>query len=290
MAESVTAEVKENPSLRARAKARVDKPEQPSAEKQKKSKNSENAATDDEQLGRLQPACLGIGVAVVLASIILYLATPPGPMKPRIWTPVELARYNGSNPKLPLLLSILGSVFDVSKGHVHYGPNGSYHHFLGRDASRAFVSGNFTGAGLTDSLKGLTASEIKSIEDWRFFFSKTYIYVGKLVGRFYDEDGNPTKELNRVAKKIAQANKLAEQQKADEDRFPNCNSRWSQDKGGEVWCNSGHYPRIVERVAELPRKGPPGTRCACFEEDELKRPGLRVYESCDYYSNKCNTS
>jgi hypothetical protein len=82
MAESVTAEVKENPSLRARAKARVDKPEQPSAEKQKKSKNSENAATDDEQLGRLQPACLGIGVAVVLASIILYLATPPGPMKP----------------------------------------------------------------------------------------------------------------------------------------------------------------------------------------------------------------
>jgi predicted heme/steroid binding protein len=93
----------------------------------------------------------------------------------RIWTPVELARYNGSNPKLPLLLSILGSVFDVSKGHVHYGPNGSYHHFLGRDASRAFVSGNFTGAGLTDSLKGLTASEIKSIEDWRMFFSKTYM-------------------------------------------------------------------------------------------------------------------
>jgi hypothetical protein len=33
-------------------------------------------------LGRLQPACLGIGVAVILASIILYLATPPGPMKP----------------------------------------------------------------------------------------------------------------------------------------------------------------------------------------------------------------
>ncbi len=82
MAESVTAEVKENSSLRARTKARVDKPEEPSAEKQKKSKNSENAATDDEQLGRLQPACLGIGVAVILASIILYLATPPGPMKP----------------------------------------------------------------------------------------------------------------------------------------------------------------------------------------------------------------
>jgi hypothetical protein len=27
------------------------------------------------------------------------------------------------------------SVFDVSKGHVHYGPNGSYHHFLGRCSS-----------------------------------------------------------------------------------------------------------------------------------------------------------
>lgn len=83
-------------------------------------------------------------------------------------------------------------------------------------------------------------------------------YVGKLVGRFYDEDGNPTKELNRVAKKIAQANKLAEQQKADEDRFPNCNSRWSQDKGGEVWLepidsSNSHEPFVCFNRTPLPR-------------------------------------
>ncbi|ONL94634.1 BTB/POZ domain-containing protein NPY2 [Zea mays] len=36
-------------------------------------------------------------------------------------------------------------VFDVTKGRSHYGPGGGYHHFAGRDASRAFVSGNFTG-------------------------------------------------------------------------------------------------------------------------------------------------
>ncbi|KAJ0807086.1 putative cytochrome b5-like heme/steroid binding domain-containing protein [Helianthus annuus] len=37
------------------------------------------------------------------------------------------------------------SVFDVTKGKSHYGKGGGYNHFSGRDASRAFVSGNFTG-------------------------------------------------------------------------------------------------------------------------------------------------
>ncbi|KAI5652352.1 hypothetical protein M9H77_29539 [Catharanthus roseus] len=36
------------------------------------------------------------------------------------------------------------SVFDVSKGKSHYGAGGGYNHFAGRDASLAFVSGNFT--------------------------------------------------------------------------------------------------------------------------------------------------
>ena len=40
--------------------------------------------------------------------------------------------------------SILGKVFDVSKGAKHYGKGGAYRGFTGRDASRAFVSGDFT--------------------------------------------------------------------------------------------------------------------------------------------------
>jgi len=39
--------------------------------------------------------------------------------------------YNGTDEELPILLGILGSVFDVTKGRSHYGPGGGYHHFAG---------------------------------------------------------------------------------------------------------------------------------------------------------------
>ncbi|NP_001131467.1 Membrane-associated progesterone-binding protein 4 isoform 2 [Zea mays] len=51
--------------------------------------------------------------------------------KPRLWTVEELSLYNGTDEGLPILLAILGSVFDVTKGRSHYGPGGGYHHFAG---------------------------------------------------------------------------------------------------------------------------------------------------------------
>jgi cytochrome b involved in lipid metabolism len=42
-----------------------------------------------------------------------------------------------------LYLSILGSVYDVSKGAKHYAPGGSYAFFTGIDGSRAFITGDF---------------------------------------------------------------------------------------------------------------------------------------------------
>lgn len=44
--------------------------------------------------------------------------------------------------------SILGEVFDVSKGAKHYGKGGAYEGFTGKDASRSFVSGDFTEVGV----------------------------------------------------------------------------------------------------------------------------------------------
>ena len=155
-------------------------------------------------------------------------------------------------------------------------------------------------------------------------------YLGKLIGTFYDEEGNPTKDLKRVTKRRIQAEKLVQQQKKDEEKFPNCNSRWSEANGGEVylllhhfylstvwftrnvtfqlhgilwvpteftlnslttltqvWCKTGFYPRIVEKIAAVPRRGPPGTRCACFGEEELNHAGLQEYEGCDPLSSTC---
>ncbi|XP_024403226.1 membrane-associated progesterone-binding protein 4 [Physcomitrium patens] len=234
------------------------------------------------------PGCLGLFLSVALASLVVYVSTPNIPTKPRLWTSAELEVHNGTNNKPPLLLSILGSVFDVSKGWKHYGPGGSYHHFVGRDASRAFVSGNFTDDGLIDSLEGLTSSQIKAIDDWRLFFVSRYIYLGKLVGTFYNKDGLPTKKLHIAQKKIKQAAEFEKQQKLDEEQFPNCSSRWAQDEGGEVWCDDGKYPRIIELITQGPKMGPPRTRCACLEGEELQRPGVTGYDACDPQSSKCN--
>ncbi|CAI0374826.1 unnamed protein product [Linum tenue] len=204
----------------------------------------------------------------------------------RLFTVEELALYNGTDETLPILLGILGSVFDVTKGRSHYGVGGGYNHFAGRDASRAFVSGNFTGDGLTDSVRGLSTTEVKSIVEWRDFYFRTYTFVGKLVGPYYDEHGNPTKSLKGVEAKAARGKQLAEKQKKEEAKQTSCNSRWSQDEGGEVWCDDG-FPRLVQRPMEIALTGKMSRRCACFKEEELGQPGLEVYKDCDHLAKSC---
>ncbi|XP_051124686.1 membrane-associated progesterone-binding protein 4 [Andrographis paniculata] len=233
---------------------------------------------------------LGIPICLAFLSFFLLKFFAPKSLinlpDDRLFTAEELALYNGTDSGLPILLGILGSVFDVSKGKSHYGAGGGYNHFAGRDASRAFVSGNFTGDGLTDNLHGLTSTEVNSIIDWRGFYFRTYIHVGKLVGRYYDSGGNPTKYLKGVEAKAARGAQLLEKQKIEETKVPSCNSKWSQDEGSEVWCDEG-YPRLVQRPIEIAITGKMSKRCACLKADELAQSGLEVYDGCDYYAQKC---
>ena len=61
------------------------------------------------------------------------------------------------------------------------------------------ATGNFKDD-LTDNLDGLRPTEIGSIKGWHDFFveSQDYKYVGRVVGRFYDAEGNPTDALGTV--------------------------------------------------------------------------------------------
>ncbi|CAL9763114.1 unnamed protein product [Musa acuminata subsp. burmannicoides] len=231
------------------------------------------------------PLLLGLGFLIALIAFALQFYIRKH-LRPRLWTVEELSLYNGTEDGLPILLGILGSVFDVTKGKTHYGPGGGYHHFSGRDASRAFVSGNFTGDGLTDSLYGLSTMEVKSVVDWRKFYMERYIFAGKLVGRYYDSQGNPTKYLKGVESKAKRGAQLLEKQKIEEAKIPSCNSKWSEQEGGEVWCETG-YPRLVKRPGDIALTGKISQRCACFKEEELGRPGLEVYKDCDYLSKSC---
>ncbi|XP_078431585.1 membrane-associated progesterone binding protein 4 isoform X2 [Wolffia australiana] len=234
---------------------------------------------------RTAASLAALSIAVLLAAVIVGYRFKK-PTSERIWTVDEISSYTGSDEGKAILLGILGSVFDVTKGRSHYGPGGGYHHFAGRDASRAFVSGNFTGDGLTDSLHGLSSVEIKSVVDWRNFYLRTYVFVGKLVGRYYDKSGKPTKYLKGVEAKAARGAQLLEKQKQEESKLPNCNSRWNDKDGGEVWCDVG-YPRMIQRPFEIALTGRMSKRCVCLRKEELHMPGLEVYEGCDPLSNSC---
>ncbi|CAN6285264.1 unnamed protein product [Urochloa humidicola] len=204
-------------------------------------------------------------VLALLAALLAVILQFYRLRKPRLWTVEELSIYNGTDEGLPILLGILG------------------------DASRAFVSGNFTGDGLTDSLQGLSSSEVNSIVDWRKFYFDRYIFAGKLIGRYYDSQGNPTKYLKGIEVKAKRGAQLLEKQKAEEAKIPSCNSKWSQQEGGEVWCDTG-YPRLVRRPGDIALTGQVSQRCACFQEDELNKPGLVAYEGCDHLSKSCKVN
>ena len=61
---------------------------------------------------------------------------------------------------------MLGQVFDVSKAPQFYGPEGGYGFFAGRDASRAFVTGDFDEEGLIDDVAGLSSSDYIGLDEW----------------------------------------------------------------------------------------------------------------------------
>lgn len=127
--------------------------------------------------------------------------------KPKFITKEELKQYDGKNTDLPLYLAIKGKVlilnlinfnnayqiFDVTAGSKHYGPEGGYGYFSGKDASRAFVSGCFhDDCPDPSNLEGMryeqlqitivmySADDMKGIDEWLVFYEnhKEYKFVG----------------------------------------------------------------------------------------------------------------
>jgi predicted heme/steroid binding protein len=147
-------------------------------------------------------------------------------------TDAELARYDGTDPNLPVYLAIDGEIFDVSTGRKFYGPGGSYHFFAGHDATRAFVTSCFD-VDISPDIRGVyqmympkttaeidaqyTPTELKvlreketraahksvkgAIAHWRNFFSNSpkYSYVGKVKREKGWETQGPEPELCQKA-------------------------------------------------------------------------------------------
>ncbi|NXX77039.1 NEUFC protein, partial [Urocolius indicus] len=218
----------------------------------------------------------------------------------------ELSRYRGAQGDPGLYLAVLGRVFDVERGRRHYGPGGAYSGFAGRDATRAFATGDFTQAGLVDDVSALSPGEMLAIRGWLSFYADSYDPVGKLVGRFYDENGAPTEALRQAEAAIEEALKFQAEREQRKEQFPPCNSEWSSDKGSRFWCSkqSGGVSRDWAGVPrQLLEPGARSSRCVCVRPDgppweqhsagghghsrDLAAPQLQEYPGCHPLAQQC---
>uniref|UniRef100_A0A131YVR6 Cytochrome b5 domain containing protein n=1 Tax=Rhipicephalus appendiculatus TaxID=34631 RepID=A0A131YVR6_RHIAP len=223
-----------------------------------------------------------------------------------VFTPEELARYDGSGDSLGLYLAVLGRVYDVSKGAEHYRPGGGYSQFAGRDASRAYITGEFTEEGLTDDLNGISDENLLAFSQWVDFYEKDYTFVGKLAGRYYTNEGQPTSELRGVWAAIERAKQKTYLAQEQSKKFPPCNSEWTPDKGSSVWCSkkSGGVERDWAGVPRQYFERDTGSvRCVCVRNTgppsdhpegashknrgDLDDPHLKEYPGCPSTSDTC---
>jgi len=157
----------------------------------------------------------------------------------RLLTKEELARHGPNGPDKPILLAVMGRVYDVEKGRDnYYGPNGGYKFFSGIDGTRAFVTGEFNEKGLIDDIRELKPAEINELQIWIDFYDKEYTFYGKVIGAFYDKDGRPTEELTYFEEMKEKYVLYKKNEKAEQNQYPGCNSKWSEAEGGEVYCSS----------------------------------------------------
>ena len=114
--------------------------------------------------------------------------------------------HDGQGEGSVIWLSILGEVYDVTKGAGYYKKGAGYSVFAARDGSVPFITGNFTAEEAQKPiLEALTDGEMWALDEWRIFYSQEekYPFMGLLLGSYYEEDGSPTEEMQRVRYLIA---------------------------------------------------------------------------------------
>ena len=219
----------------------------------------------------------------------------------RLFTPDELWQHDGSDKDYPLYLAIAGEVYDVSgdPGPKHYGAGGGYAFFAGRDASKAFVTGDFAGEGLTDDVSTLSGTQLLEVDSWVSFYKKheTYKSVGIVRGFFYDGASAPTDALLRMRAQVAEARATRAAEAKEREEYPGCNSRWTSTDGGKVWCDQEEEgeggkggPPVRRRVPRKMRTSATGAVfCVCVPAGGADTGSVKmeVYPECAPSATEC---
>jgi len=189
---------------------------------------------------------------------------PPGN---KLFTREELKAKEGK------YLSILGKVFDVSRKPEHYGPDGGYFFFTGKDGTRAFATGEFNEKGLREDVDGLSPGQIISIFEWVGTYETDYQQVGLLIGHWYTEKGEPTDALQAAKLAHMEARKQTAKEDREKLQTPPCNMEWKQTQR-KFWCSdsSGGVKRSWNGVLRKIWKVSEGTeQCVCVQPELAKK-------------------
>ncbi|KNC87761.1 hypothetical protein SARC_00133 [Sphaeroforma arctica JP610] len=117
------------------------------------------------------------------------------PTPDRIFTAEELLKYDGRDPDTPVYIGFNGFVYDVSAGRQFYGPGGGYAFFAGKDATRAYITGNFA-EDLVPNVDGLRENQLKELKTWQDFYDShaDYFRVGNMDYKILESDTKPESE------------------------------------------------------------------------------------------------
>ena len=233
------------------------------------------------------------GVVVILSLLVgvsswvfykySYLFYPKPQGRPlRTITRLELSLASADN-STHLYLSILGHVFDVSAGGSYYGKGGGYAFFAGRDATRAFATGDFTQDGLVESVENLSTTECLAIQKWLQFYQahKKYAHIG------YLEDSPYIVGSTRAMREFQQCAKRGGQVATDEKIRSTCSIDWNlQTRVRKVWCDT---PGMVPRKASfMESTGVLKEECMCIPIQQInERRDLSLFGQCGERDTVC---
>ncbi len=105
------------------------------------------------------------------------------------YTAAELLEFGNGLGDHPILIGIMGRVYDVSSGERFYGPEGRYSLFAGHDITYALSTGCRTKECVEMPPNGLEGTQILEGKRWLSFFHMhdKYPLVGKLEGNYFED-------------------------------------------------------------------------------------------------------
>ncbi|UIZ22666.1 hypothetical protein KXD40_003428 [Peronospora effusa] len=96
----------------------------------------------------------------------------------------QLKQFNGrDNLRKTVYVALNGNIYDVTlDGLDHYGPDGGYKQFAGRDCSRSLACMSFLDEYLDNpTLDGITEQQHDVLNKWEDKFKEKYPIVGKII-------------------------------------------------------------------------------------------------------------